>query len=277
MTKFKKAIQYIFIGLFAIPAIVYYCVFYIFRYAKNPQKYPFEKRYDKVRKMAKFVLQCYGSKFFFYNSELINNSNEQSMIVCNHLSDLDPLAVITMSKRPLTFVAKKEAMSYPFVGPVLRALEAYPIDRDNVVSQFATIKAIVKHLKDKSKPPVVVFIEGTRNRHPETRCLDFHPGTLKIASMADVPVVKLSIYGTFRHLTLKSYLHRYPIFIDISKPISKEDVKSKDLNVFAEELKKDVDDKIDEFRKLDQSFVYAQWLTRHRKALETTVDTCVNS
>ena len=276
-TKIRKAIQYIYIGIVAIPGIAFYHFFFNVRYAKNPSKYPFEKRYKNIKRLSKLVLFAYRSKYQLYNLDEFNKASGQTMIVANHLSDLDPLVVAATFDRPVTFIAKKEAMDFPFVGTVLKALEAFPIDRDNVVSQFSTIKKIVTHLKDESKPPVVVFIEGTRNKNPETDCLDFHPGTLKIAQMANVPVIPVSLYGTFRHLTLKSYLHHYPVFVDAGKTVSAEEVKSLDLNEFAKDLQKQIDDKVDEFRKIDQCFIYGQWLTRRRKALETIVDLGVKS
>ena len=47
MTKIKKAIQYIFIAIIAIPVILFYHFFFMCRYSKNPSKIPFEKRYQK--------------------------------------------------------------------------------------------------------------------------------------------------------------------------------------------------------------------------------------
>ena len=277
MTKIKKAIQYIFIAIIAIPVILFYHFFFMCPYSKNPSKIPFEKRYQKARRLSSIVVKAFFSRYFTYNLDVFNKSEKQGMLVINHYSNLDPLVVCACCSKPVTFVGKVEAFSFPFVGKILKVLEAYPLDRDNVVSQFTTIKNIVSHLKDEKKPPIVVFIEGTRNKHPETPCLPFHPGTLKMAAMAGVNVYPSALYGSFRHLTLKSFLHHYPIFVNIADPITPEEVKNSDLNELAEKVRKNVDDKVNEFRKMDQCFIYRQLLTNHRKALETIVDIGVKS
>ena len=140
------------------------------------------------------------------------------------------------------------------------------------MNQIKQIKDIVAHLKDENKPDLAVYIEGTRNKHPEDGCLQFHAGTLKITKMAGVKVLPVTIYGTSRILSSKSYLKRYPAFVDYLDPIDYNELEQFDTNDEAAKLRKAMDKNIDRIRKLDFDYINAQKLTRKRKALETVID-----
>ena len=52
------------------------------------------------------------------------------LIVANHSSFLDPPLVGGMVPRQLTFLAKAELFRVPILGPLIRRLGAYPVNRD---------------------------------------------------------------------------------------------------------------------------------------------------
>ena len=180
--------------------------------------------------------------------------------------------MVALHEKPITFVSKKEAFDFPFVGKILKALEAFSLDRENLMNQISQIRDMVAHLKDENKPNLVVYIEGTRNRHPEDACLSFHAGTLKIAKMAGVPIMPVQLFGTSRILTKKSYLKRYPVFVRYNEIIEYSKFDQFDSNNEAALLRKDFDKKIDELRKRDLDYIYNQKISKKRKALETIID-----
>lgn len=269
----RKYLSYIRLGLTAGVILIYYNLRYLRKFSKHPQDYPFEYRYQTIRRMVLKVLKRFHVDYQvtgFDNFEKLGN--EKCFIISNHHSDADPLVMIAIHKKPITFVSKKEAFDFPIVGNALRGLEAFSLDRENLMNQIGQIRDIVSHLKDENKPQLVVYIEGTRNRNPENDCLPFHAGTLKIAKMAGVKVLPVTIYGTSRILTKNSYLKKYPAYLNYRKTIDYTKFEQFDSNLEAVNLKKEFDDDIDRIRKIDLDYIYNQKLSKRRKALETIID-----
>lgn len=114
------------------------------------------------------------------------------IIAPNHASLLDPPAVGCVIPRMVSYLAKRELFSVPFVAQILRCSNSIPIDRGGYSK--GTILDIVKRLKEGRC--CCIFPEGTRSRTGE-----FNPpkkGIGMIAVMADVPVVPCWIEGSFR-------------------------------------------------------------------------------
>ncbi len=51
------------------------------------------------------------------------------IVACNHLSYLDPPIMGCLCPRRISYMAKKELFEMPVLGPMIRALGAYPVDR----------------------------------------------------------------------------------------------------------------------------------------------------
>lgn len=258
------------------PAILYNMFRYI-KYTRHPEKYPFEKRYQMVRKEILFVLRRFHIDVRKEGFEVLANAKKPSLVISNHYSLMDPVMLIACSERPITFLSKKENLKMPFVGQILKMLQVFTIDRKNVLSQVRTLQQIGEYLKDETKPHVVIFIEGTRNKYPEGDLLEFHPGTLKIAYKANCNIVAATEYGTFRILKLNSYLKKYPFWWKINEPITPEQFAGKSTIDLAKEIRQKMNEQVDEFRAKDKEYIYNQKVSVHRKALETVVDLRVDS
>ena len=242
------------------------------RFARHPEKYPLEKRYKIARKEISFVIGRFHLDYHMEGLDKFVHSNEKCLLVSNHLSFFDPLMIVIKSEKPVTFVAKKEVFKMPFVRQVAKALEVFPLDRDNIMSQLSEIKKVVSYLKDPNKPSVIIYIEGTRNKHPENPCLDFHAGTLKIAQMAGCPLMVAATYGGFRALSMDSCLRKYPVYFSITSILPMEEVKKTNTTELADSLKKEIDAKVDNFRVEDIKYFENSKLSKKRIELETRVD-----
>ena len=246
------------------------------KFARHPEKYPFEKRYKVIRKEIRFVFRRFHLDYKTKNLESFYKLNRKCLIISNHLSDFDPLAFVAVSEKPITFVCKQEVFNFPFVGKVAKALECFPLDRKNLMNQISQIKNLVSYLKDENKPSVLVFIEGTRNKDPGAPCLDFHPGTLKVALMANVPLYLSSIYGSSRILDKKSYIKKYPVFFDFIRLIDTEEAKAYNTTQLAPMLQKETNEAVNAQRALDKEYINALRMSKKRKELETRFDISVN-
>ncbi len=115
------------------------------------------------------------------------------IVACNHASYLDPPLMGCLCPRRLSYMAKKELFEIPALGPMIRALGAYPVDRRG--SATAAIKRSLQVLD--AGGAVGIFPEGTRNRDgtvaPQT-------GVALLAALAGAPVVPACILGSSRAL-----------------------------------------------------------------------------
>ena len=261
----RKFFQYLKIVLIAGPVILYYHFVYMIKFSRHPEKYPLEKRYSIARKEISFVIGLFNLDYHLENLEDFTNSKDKSLLISNHLSFFDPLMIIIKSEKPVTFIVKKEVFKMPFVKRVAKAIEVFPLDRENVMSQLSEIKKIVTYLKDPNKPSVIVYIEGTRNKNPADPCLDFHAGTLKIAQMAGCPINVAATYGSFRALSMHSHLRKYPVYFSIIETISSDEFKRKNTNELAGELRKTVDAKVDHLRALDKEYIESMKISKKKK------------
>ena len=172
----------------------------------------------------------------------------------------------------MTFVAKEEALKLPFAGRYIRALEAIPLDRKNVMNQLDSIREIVSDIRDPNKGEVVIYPEGTRSRDEKARTIEFKGGSFKLGYMAGNPIIPISIFGSFRVLSIHSYLKRYPVFIKFDKPIYKDEYKQIQSVDMADKIRANIDKDVIEFKARDKELIEKQKLSKKRKAKETFVD-----
>ncbi len=165
----------------------------------------------------------------------------------------------------------------PFVGKVAKAIDCFALDRANLMSQISQIRNVVSYLKDETKPSVLIFIEGTRNKNPGLPCLEFHPGTLKIAQMAGVPLLVGATFGSFRILDKKSHIKKYPYFFRLFKKLEADEAKSFNTTVLAPLLQKETDQVINLLKKNDIDYISNLKMSNKKRGLETRFDVSVNS
>jgi 1-acyl-sn-glycerol-3-phosphate acyltransferase len=153
----------------------------------NPAFYDFSKLF--VRSMARTLWRArvFGAQNVPAAGPVI--------VACNHLSYLDPPLMGCLCPRRIRYMAKKELFAVPVLGPVIRALGAYAVDRSG--SATAAIKRSLRVLE--AGGAVGMFPEGTRNR---TGTVVPQTGVALLASLSQAPVVPACVHGTDRALRL---------------------------------------------------------------------------
>ena len=116
------------------------------------------------------------------------------MVVCNHLSDIDPALLLhCFRKSQLMFISKKENKHMPIVGPVMHKLLCQMIDRENDREALKTILKCIEILKE-DKASVAVFPEGYVSL--DGRLRHFRGGVFKIAQRTGVSIVVCTVTNT---------------------------------------------------------------------------------
>lgn len=193
------------------------------KYAKHPEKYPIEKRFKKVQSLLQRLSRGFNVRYIVEGKE--NIPSEVSCLISNHLSAYDPVALICVMDNPVTFVAKKELEKSPFIAKIITGIEGLFLDREDLKQSLRIMMKVEDDLKNKKDKNWIIFPEGTRNHDPMANLKEFHHGTFRPAVKANVPIVPVAIYGTFRVLKRKPRYKKYPVFIKFLKPIYPEEYK----------------------------------------------------
>lgn len=113
------------------------------------------------------------------------------IIACNHASYLDPPILGSFCPRRIHYMAKRQLFAIPILGIAIRALGAYPVDREG--SATSAIKRSVEILRHDEV--VGIFPEGARN---PAGLASARRGVALLAALAKAPVVPAAITGSAR-------------------------------------------------------------------------------
>jgi cytidylate kinase len=112
------------------------------------------------------------------------------LLVANHQSMFDPVLIGLASRRYLSFLARKNLFEQPFLAPIIRKLNAIPIDRS---MGKEGIQSVLDALEQGQA--VLVFPEGERTHTGEVQPLK--PGVTLLIKRVNCPIVPVGIAGAF--------------------------------------------------------------------------------
>lgn len=152
------------------------------------------------------------SKLFFrFKVEGLENIPKKSnfIIVSNHVSFLDPLAIMTAVPRKIHCIALRSLYKIFWIRWFLLMVEALPSGR---ISRKAV------HMLGKNKN-VGLFPEGGVNR--EGKLGEFRRGVALLAYKTGRPLVPCALFGTFESLPFGAKFPKLfkPLKVRIGKPI----------------------------------------------------------
>ena len=198
------------------------------RYAKYPDQYSYEEKYDHIRyilqravKTGNIDLQVTGLEHF---------PKEDGFLMCgNHQGLFDILAIVAAYPRPLAAVLKKELKDIPFLKQIIQCTDSYPMDREDVRQSMKVIQAVSQELKEGRT--FLIFPEGTRSKKGN-EMLEFHSGTFKCVTKSHCPIVPFALIDSFKVLDQKN---AKPVTVQLHylEPIYYEEYKDMKTNEIA--------------------------------------------
>ena len=178
------AISMIFLVPFGVAAMLFY-----FLGIRKPMKLVV---YRIAQGWALSIIKVTGCKVTVYGKENIPKKGGVCF-VGNHSGYFDIILLLAYCGRPVGFVAKKELLFVPFLNCWIFMIGGLFINRSSLKKAVRTINEGVKRIK--SGGGMIIFPEGHRSK--EQKLLPFHPGSLKLATMAEAPIVPVALEGSY--------------------------------------------------------------------------------
>jgi 1-acyl-sn-glycerol-3-phosphate acyltransferase len=116
------------------------------------------------------------------------------VVMSNHASNFDILALQGFFPRQLSWIAKKELFNIPIFGHSMRLGGYIPLDRGDGRKALKSMDEAAGQIRGGTS--VIIFPEGTRTR--DGKLLPFKRGGFLLAVKAGVPVVPVTINGSFQ-------------------------------------------------------------------------------
>ena len=169
--------------------------------------------YDKLKSISDHVLKKSKTTTLVEGQE--NIPKEACVFVSNHQAIFDGFLLISYLNKSTGYIAKKEIKSYPLIGWWLSALHTVYIDRDNVREGMKAINEGVENVRKGYS--MLIFPEGTRSLKSEMG--EFKRGSMKLALKANVPIVPITLDGTYKVLEVGNQVRGHSLKMKIHKPI----------------------------------------------------------
>jgi 1-acyl-sn-glycerol-3-phosphate acyltransferase len=148
------------------------------------------------------------------------------IFMSNHVSNLDPPVLIPVIPGRCSVLVKKELFRIPVLGTGMRLGELVPVDRSDRESAISSVQEATTVLHEGLH--MVIYPEGTRSS--DGRLLPFKKGPFHLAMDSGVPVVPVTILGTYESWPKDRFaLHRGTATVTFHPPINPRDYADRDV------------------------------------------------
>ena len=116
------------------------------------------------------------------------------LFVSNHQSNFDIALFMSYINKPKGYISKAEMNKVPLIRTWMKYIHCVFMDRSNIKQSAKAIVQGVQNLR--AGHSMVIFPEGTRSKGD--KMLEFKAGSFKLATKAKVPIVPVTISGTYK-------------------------------------------------------------------------------
>lgn len=157
------------------------------------------------RRFGLFVLKlidCEVELIYENQQDYEEISENPFVVISNHQSFVDIPLLFAHFPKSIGFVAKKEIRNWLVFNFWMDRAQCVFLDRKNPKRALASMREAMKSIK--SGNSIVIFPEGTRTSNGEIG--NFKKGSFKLATSTKVPIVPVTIDGTFDIMNKNEFL-----------------------------------------------------------------------
>lgn len=145
-------------------------------------------------------------------------ANGAVVFVSNHQSNFDVPILLGCIQKQKSFIAKIEMLKMPLIRSWMKLMQCGFMDRNDMRQSIRTINEAVETIKQGYS--MVIFPEGTRSKGDQLG--DFKAGSFKLAIKSGVPIIPVTIDGSWHLLEEKGYLKPATVYLTIHESIPTE-------------------------------------------------------
>ena len=153
--------------------------------------------------------------------------------VSNHEGIFDIILALASIGRPFGFIAKKDLLLLPFLNAWIYILGGLFIDRKNPRKALKTINKGIRRLK--AGGAMLIFPEGHRSKGQGL--LPFKSGSFKLATQSGVPIVPVSVSGSYEIFEKNKRLNPVIQRMVFSPPLATDGISLENRKSLADEVK----------------------------------------
>jgi 1-acyl-sn-glycerol-3-phosphate acyltransferase len=215
----------------------------IFLYALGLKKSMTQVIYLIVKGWGYSMIIVTGSKVTFSGRENIPKKGGVCF-VSNHEGYFDIVLMMASCGRSIGFIAKKELSYIPVLNIWIILIGGLFIDRGTVRKALKTIHKGVERIK--SGGGMIIFPEGHRAKGSGIQ--PFHPGSLKLATQAEAPIVPVAITGSYNVFEKDDRVRRSSLKITFCPVIPTAGLSVEDKKALSDKIYNVIKTALDEHR-----------------------------
>jgi 1-acyl-sn-glycerol-3-phosphate acyltransferase len=197
--------------------------------------------WDKSGRQQHFIARVWANVLLMLAFSPVKVENAErfdsigpAVYAANHLSYYDTPALFAKLPFQFRILAKAPLWKIPFIGWYLDHSGQVPIDQSSARAGVVSLGRGVKTIQ--SGLPLLIFPEGGRAFNGELQTM--LAGAAYIAIKAQVPLVPLTLVGTYELLPIHVYaLRPRPLKLIVGEPLSTAGLTVKDADALTEQLK----------------------------------------
>lgn len=170
------------------------------------------------------------------------------VVVANHQSYGDIAVVAHATDRGVGFVAKEVLRKLPLFGTWIADVRSVFIKREDPRASLRAIELGISYLEQGFS--LGIFPEGTRSKGPEMG--RFKKGSLRLATKPGIPVLPITLEGTYHCFEEKGCVYPGKVQIYIHPPIETKEMDKKEAAELAERVELIIRNKLTELQQDSQ-------------------------
>ena len=177
--------------------------------------------------------EIFGATITVYGKENLPEKGPV-LYVSNHQAAADIVVLCAaLDTIQFSFVTKAELAKVPLYGRWIDRVRAIFLERDDPRSSLQSIKNGIEYLQMGFS--LLVFPEGTRSRG--TKMGEFKPGAFKLATKPGVPIIPVTINGTYRTYEDNGIMKGAPVQVMVHPAIPTSGLTREQEHVLPEQVK----------------------------------------
>ena len=196
---------------------------------------------DSTSTFGKMIIDQFGCDLHVYGEENIPDKGPV-VIMANHQSYADiPICFAVFNKFQIGFIAKRYLAKAPLIGEWMPRIRSVFIENDEPRKALRAINAGIELINDGFS--MVICPEGTRSRGPEMG--PFMKGAIKLATKPGVPLIPVSINGTWHMFEETGIARGARIDVIVHEPIETAGIDRQEEKVLIDKVEQIIKDGVE--------------------------------